>query len=121
MKNKLDFLRGLLLSVGLTLCLVLLFALVIKWLGIGSSWVRAVNQIIKIIALWAGLWLFLRERGVLSGGVFGCVYMVVTTLIFAIMGGGFSFSLKVFLDLLFCVFAGVLGGVIPVNCKRAKN
>ena len=83
-------LRGLLVSVGVTLACVLVFALLMQWLKPGDSAVRIVNQLIKLGSIFAGVKAMLgrgSEKALLHGALLGLVYMALGVGLFAILSG----------------------------------
>ena len=66
-----------------------------------------------------GTLLFIRgEKGWLKGGGAGLLFFALSYLTFSAIGGDFSLSWLIFMELGLALFAGVLGGVIGVNLRR---
>ena len=83
-------LRGLLVSVGVTLACILLFALLMQWLKPSDSAVRIVNQLIKLGAIFAGVKVMLgrgSEKALFHGAMLGLVYMALGVGLFALLSG----------------------------------
>lgn len=83
-------LRGLIASVGVTLAAVLLFALLMQWLRPSDTVIRVVNQLIKLAAIFAGVWVMLRQgggRGLMWGALLGLVYMALGVGLYALLSG----------------------------------
>ena len=82
--------RGLLVSIGVTLALVLLFALLMQWLKPDDTVIRIVNQLIKLIAILSGTWFVLRqsnENALFSGAILGLCYMALGVGLYALLSG----------------------------------
>ncbi len=114
--------RGAFVAVSISLMLILVFALIIKFLNINESWILPINQVIKIVSIFLGI-LFAfnsanRSRGFLKGLAIGIIYTILAYLVFSILAGQFAFSLTSFTDMLFGGIIGGLSGIIIVNVKK---
>lgn len=106
-------------AVVVSLAAVLAFALIVKITGLGETAIKTVNQFIKVISIFIGCFILLKNgAGLIKGAIVGAAYCVVLYLIFLIAGGN-SFSVAFWLDLLFCTAIGAVSGIITVNV-RAK-
>lgn len=106
-------------AIVVSLAAVLVFALIVKITGLGEAAIKTVNQFIKVISLFIGCFISLKNgAGLIKGALVGAAYCVVLYLIFLISGSN-SFSAAFWLDLLFCTAIGAISGVITVNV-RAK-
>lgn len=107
------------LSVVFTLAAVLVFALVIKLCSLGSSVILPVNQIIKMLAVFAGCFLCIRgPRPVVRGLISGVITVAVTFFLFAAIAGELSFGWGILLDLLFGAVAGGISGAISALARK---
>ena len=83
-------LRGLLAAIAVTLGCVLLFALLIQWLKPDDQTIRIVNQIIKLVSIFAGVYFMLgknSENGLLYGALMGLCYMALGVGLYALLSG----------------------------------
>ncbi len=83
-------LRGLLCAVGVTLGCVLVFALLMQWLRPSDTVIRVVNQLLKLISIFAGVWAMLGrggERGLAMGALLGLCYMTLGVGLYALLSG----------------------------------
>lgn len=83
-------LRGLLGAVGVTLGCILLFALMMQWLKPTDGAIRIVNQLIKLGAIFVGVWLAVGrggEQGLLTGAGVGLAYMLIGVALYALLSG----------------------------------
>lgn len=121
-KNLLfDVIKGALVSVSITLVLILLFAVIVRFLNISDSWIFPINQVIKVISIIFGVIVLLknnREKGFLKGLLLGIIYFLLSFFVFSILQGNFSFALKNLYDLLLTTLMGGLVGIIYVNIKK---
>ena len=121
-KNLLfDVIKGALVSVSITLVIILLFAVIVRFLNISDSWIFPINQVIKVISIIFGVIVLLknnREKGFLKGLLLGIIYFLLSFFVFSILQGNFSFALKNLYDLLLTTLMGGLVGIIYVNIKK---
>ena len=115
------FIKGVLVSLLVTLAGIFLFALVLKFVDLNALVIKIVNQIIKILSVLFGVKVCLKgnkSKGLLKGGVIGVLYTVLSYFIFSLLVSNFSFGLNLLYDILFLGLAGVVCGVIFVNSKK---
>ena len=117
----LDFLKGVIVALMLSLGLILLFAFCLKWFDISDSLIAPVNLIIKGVSVLVGSILAIKgeSKGLLKGVCFGAIYIFFAFVIFSFLAGSFSLNLSFCLDLLFAALLGGLVGIVKVN-KSSK-
>ncbi len=114
-------LKGIILSVTISLIAILIFAGVVKVCKLNSSVVKAVNQFIKIISLFLGITYSVRgQRGFVKGGIIGGIFSLLVHLIFLIIGGEIALN-TMLIDFAFCAGIGLLSGAIVINIKRESG
>ena len=126
MRNETSYGNGLfsiIKAVGLALAFsflaVLIFAGALRCTKISDSAIYPVNQTIKVFAIAIGTLLFVSgEKGWLKGMAVGGLFTAVSYLTFSVVGGDFSLSWLILLELLLGLIAGALSGIIAVNVKR---
>lgn len=119
----LSVIKGTLVAVSLTLILILAFALLIRLFNINDNWIFPVNQVIKIISLFAGIITMIKgnsEKGFIKGILLGLTYFIISLIVFSILQGSVTFRLSNMYDLLLTTLMGGLIGIILVNVIR-KN
>lgn len=117
----LQILKGSITSVSITLVLILLFALLIRFVNINEGVIMPVNQFIKIVSIFLGVYSalkFHKEKGWVKGMLIGAIYSVLAFVVFSILSSQLSFSMSTLLDILFSGIIGGLSGVIAVNMKN---
>ena len=78
-----------------------------------------INQVIKVLAVVVGTLTQVRgEKGWLKGGGVGLLFTSLSYLAFSAIGGDFSLSWLILIELLIAFFAGALGGALGVNLRR---
>ena len=111
--------RGVLVSVAVTVVLVAVFALLISLFRFSDGTIHLLNQLIKLIAVFAGVWAAVKpgsERGLLRGAAVGLVYMAAGVLVYALLTGQKTSAGAYAADVLMGVAAGGLLGL-----WRARN
>ena len=116
--------KGSMLSVAASLILVLLFAFALKYIAIPVTAIRPVNQAIKGISVFIGVFLALRrvkQMGFVHGMLIGLAYTALAFVVFSILDGGFVFSRTLVNDLLFSGIIGAICGILAVNVLGRKD
>ena len=112
-------LKAVIISISILLVGILLFSIVVKFAFLNDGVIKAVNQFIKILAIFLGAFFSVKEgRGLLKGLTIGFTFSVVSNLIFSIMGKVPFFSLSLLIDLGFNMLIGVISGIIAVNIRK---
>lgn len=117
----LNILKGAIVSISITLVLILIFALIVRFFNVPDGYIFPINQVIKMFSICFGLLAMLkneRERGFLKGILLGITYFVLSFLLFSILQKSFSFSMKNVYDLLLTALMSGLLGIILVNIKK---
>lgn len=114
-----NIIKGTLFAVLFVLAGVLIFAVVIKIFDLSSSVIKPVNQVIKVVSVFCGALFCIRGKaGLLKGLIIGVCSVILTYLLFALMGGEKLFGIGFLLDLVFGAVAGIISGIISVNLKK---
>ena len=116
--------KGVLVAVCISLVLVLLFAFLLKFTNIPESTIKPVNQVIKGLSIFIGVFVGLKkskELGLVSGLLIGLIYTIAAFLIFSCLGRVFAFDLTFLTDILFGAVMGSICGIICVNLKKSTN
>lgn len=114
-------LKGAVVAIFVSLIGILIFALIIKFASLNSKVIKPVNQVIKIVSIFLGVFFTLRKcnnKGWLIGLLVGAVYSVLSFILFSILSGGFSFGLSILTDLLFLSIIGFICGIILINVSK---
>jgi putative membrane protein (TIGR04086 family) len=111
--------KAVLLSLAVSLLASVVFAVILR----ATSWERnviyPVNQIVKVISIALGALVFVRgEKGWLKGGLVGLLFTALSYLAFSALGGDFSLSWLIFVEVGVAFLAGALSGILAVNLKR---
>ncbi|MBR3109159.1 MAG: TIGR04086 family membrane protein [Clostridia bacterium] len=107
--------RGLLLSIAATAAAVILFAVVISFVDIQDGLIRIVNQVIKIGAIFLGVYVITPRgdsAGIRRGALLGLLYMGIGVLVYALLSQQKLTWLSYLTDVLMGVAAGGLSGML---------
>ena len=116
--------KGTLTAVCVSLILVLVFAFLLKFTNIPESTIMPVNQVIKGLSIFIGVFVGLKkskELGLLNGLLIGLFYTIIAFLIFACLGGVYKLDITFLTDILFGGVMGAICGIICVNLKKSIN
>ncbi len=109
--------KSVLVSVVSCFVLTFLYALILRIFSLGDGGIRIVNSVIKVLSVFLGVFLFIRdEKGLLKGAISGGISLLLTSFAVSLAVG--HFSVLFFLELLFGIIVGGISGVIAVNAKR---
>ena len=116
--------KGTLIALSTSLILVLIFAFLLKFTNIPDSAIRPINQVVKGVSVFAGVFVGMKkvkELGLVSGLLIGIFYTILAFLVFSILGGMFVFDLTLLTDVVFGAIIGAICGIICVNLKKSNN
>lgn len=111
-------LRGSLIAVSISLVLILIFAFAIKYIPIPTEAIRPINQIIKAVSIFFGVFLAIKKiakMGFINGLLIGLFYTLIAFIVFSILDGGFEFKKTLLNDILFGGITGAICGAISAN------
>ena len=112
-------LKGALTAVIITLVGILIFAGITKFTLFNNGVIKAVNQFIKILAIFLGCSFCIRgSNGLLRGGILALITTIITYSLFSLFCGSSAFNQNFLLDLIFTIIIGAISGVITVNIKK---
>ena len=115
-----NVLKGSLVSVSVSLVLILIFALLIKFLNIPDGAIQPVNQAIKIISILFGVIAALKnfpQKGLLTGALIGLIYTILAFMFFSLLSGQLIINASLFIDVVFALLMGAMCGIFFVNRK----
>jgi putative membrane protein (TIGR04086 family) len=117
----LDFLqifKAVLIALACSVGFTLLLAFVLRVANLTDGIILPANVCIKAVSLLLGCFCALRgEKGWLRGGIAGVLFIALSGLLFAFIGGDFSFSWLIIAEVAFGVIVGALAGIFAVNIK----
>ena len=103
-----------------SLVFVIIFTLIIQLASVKASVIKPVNQVFKIIAVAVGGLLFIRgEKGFLKGAIAGLASVLLSYVLFGIIGGSFAVNWTFALEIVLGSAAVIITGIIAVNVKKS--
>lgn len=111
--------KGVLLALALSLLFSVIFAVFLQNSSLNDGGVYAITQAIKGISLAIGAFVFIRgEKGWLKGGATGLLFTALSYLAFSALGGDWSLSWLIIVELVTAFAVGMLSGILAVNLRR---
>ena len=106
---------------ALAVCVVgaVAFAFLLRFTAIPDKAILPVNETLKAAAIFLGSLGFIKgEKGLLKGAIAGVFTVMLSYLAFSALGGDFSLSWLIFVEVGVAFLAGALSGILAVNLKR---
>ena len=114
-----QIIKGTGLALVLSLVTALLFAVLLRCTYIPDSLIYPVNQTLKAICIIVGALVCVRgEKGFIKGGAIALLFTALSYLAFSAIGGDFSLSWMIVVEVFLALMTGVLSGSIAVNLRR---
>lgn len=106
-------------SLAISLLYAVIFATILRVFPISNKAIYPINQTAKQLFVFLGAFLFIKgDKGFLKGVAVGLLFTALSYLTFSALGGDFSLSWLLIIELILSTATGLLGGVLAVNCKR---
>ena len=113
-----EIVKAVVLSLAIALVAVSVFALIALAVTVSEKVILPVNLTIKAVAIFVGCVGALRgSRGLIRGGIVGLVFTCLSGLLFGLVGGDFTFTWLLIVEVLFGAVAGGLSGAFAVNLR----
>lgn len=114
-----EILRGSLCALVLSVFFVLIFALLARLFSFNAKVIPTINMVIKVTSVFCSVAFFakINERGFIKGVVIAVVFLILSYMVFVFLGGKTEFDGLSF-DLILCIIAGAVGGIIASNRKK---
>ncbi len=114
-----QIIKGVFTTLIVMLVAVFLFAWIVKLASLNYGVIKAVNQFIKVLAVFIGCFFSLREsKGLIKGLLVGALSAVLISLIFVLISSEASFGIGFFIDIIFISILGAISGIISVNIRK---
>lgn len=118
-----SIIKSVLIGIVTTLIGVVIFAVVLKFVDVPSNMVNYINDVIKCVSIFVVVMLLKKvdsQNLLLRAVAAGCLYAILSFVIFSILNGGFDFNLSILFDLLFALIVSVVAAIM-VNLTRKRN
>jgi putative membrane protein (TIGR04086 family) len=110
--------KAVLIAIICALVLTSAFALIMQVAALSNKVILPVNLTIKAVSVFVGCVCALRgQRGWLRGLAVGLAFTCLSGLLFALVGGEFSFTWLLIVEVLFGAVIGALSGMFSVNLR----
>ena len=114
-----QIIKGSALALGISLLFAVAFATLLTATPIPDAVTYPVNQTVKGLCIALGTLAFVRgEKGFLKGGGIALIFTSLSYLAFSALGGNFSLSWLILVELFIALLIGVLSGAVAVNMQR---
>lgn len=111
--------KGAGLALAISLLSAVVFACILRATGLPDSIVYPVNQTVKAVSIAIGTLVFTRgEKGWLKGFGVALAFTALSYLAFSALGGDFSLSWLIFVELFVALLIGAVSGIVAVNLRR---
>lgn len=120
----LSIVKGSLIALCVSLVGILIFAFCLKFTSLSDKLITPINQVIKGISIFLGVFFGLRKRkdkGLLGGLMIGLIYTIVAFLVFSLLNSSFVFDLTLAYDIIFGTLIGGICGIITINVKKSAR
>ena len=112
--------KGIVLSVGLTLMMILILSIILSLTNVKESVIMPSVIFMSSFSIMIGGFFVARhmeKRGILYGSIVGVLYMVILYTISSFLNFNFSLNLNAIIMVFFGVLGGAIGGVLGINLK----
>lgn len=119
-KQSICILRGILISFLFTLCMLIIYSVLLVYTNLSEQTIRPVIITITGVSILIGSSLGtkkLTKNGLLSGGIIGASYILLLYLISSTVNSNFSINWVSIIMIIVGLIGGIFGGVIGVNTK----
>ena len=119
-KQSICILRGIVISFLFTLCMLIIYSVLLVYTNLSEQTIRPVIITITGVSILIGSSLGtkkLTKNGLLSGGIIGASYILLLYLISSTVNSNFSINWVSIIMIIVGLIGGIFGGVIGVNTK----
>lgn len=120
----LSIVKGSLIALCVSMIGVLIFAFCLKFTSLSDKLITPINQVIKGISIFLGVFFGLRKRkdkGLVCGLMIGLIYTLAAFLVFSLLNASFVFDLTLVYDMIFGTLIGGICGIITINVKKTTR
>ncbi len=118
-KLLLSLLKGVIISVAFSLISVLILSMLSSIFSFGEKVIVPINTAIKAVAVALGVLFSVSDgKGLIKGLIYGVIIVILNYLLFSIIGGSFTFTVRILWELLLGIAVGGISGIIAVNLKK---
>ena len=118
--NFFVMLKGLAISVCMSLIMILILSIVISFSNISENVIMPTVVFISAFSILIGAFLVakkINQKGIIYGSMLGIIYMAILYITSSIINFNFSLNLNSIVMIAFGVIGGAIGGILGVNLK----
>ena len=112
--------KGVGISIGLTMILLLIFAILLTYTNISEQWTQPVVIVLSGISILAGSSIVnskQKNKGIIRGACVGLLYFVILYIISSSINLNFYINIPMIIMTFVGVVFGIIGGIIGINKK----
>ena len=119
----LDVVRAVIVALLCSMILILLVAVVAKYVAMSDTAGTVLNQVVKVLSVAVGCLVGFRNKkyGLVLGLIVGLLFTVLSFALFSLISGKLDFSSITVLDFLLGAAVGILSGVLAVNVRSIER
>ena len=124
METTKNIIKGVGISILLTVILLIIFSLILTYTNISESTINPVIMIITALSILIGSSLSnikIRKNGLMNGGIIGGIYILLLYIISSLLNWRFSLNLQSILMIVIGIVFGILGGIMSGLTSTGVN
>ncbi len=121
-ENLKKILKGVLISLVLSILAMVILAVIVFFADIPDRTISTLVLVLSALSVFLGAVVLAKNidsRGLINGLLLGGIYFAVLVLVSCLSGGGIAFEMGNVLRCVSVLAAGMLGGVLGINTKKA--
>ena len=117
-----DIIRSALLGIVFSIAFTMILGAIIHFTSIGDTAINIANIVVRAAAIMLGLCLGIRDKchGLIKGLIVGAIYVLVTYVVFGLVGGDFKINTIKLIDSASSIIFAIISAIIAVNIKSKK-
>ncbi len=117
-----EILKATIFALIISMVLIIVFAIIIRFVNISDNIIMPVNQIIKGVSILLACIITLRgsKKGLIKGIIIGVLYSILSYIVFSVLSSTMTIGLTTITDLLFSAIIGGISGLVAVNIKKGS-
>ena len=119
-KQSICIIRGILISFVFTICMLMIFSILLVYTNLSEQTIKPVIITITGISILIGSSLGTRKlhkNGLICGGIIGIAYILTLYFLSSIISSNFSLNWISAIMIIVGLIGGIFGGIVGVNSK----
>ena len=114
-----QIIKGVALALAFSVLSAVVLASILQTTSLPDKVIYPVNQTLKAVCITVGALACVRgEKGFIKGGAIALLFTALSYLAFSAIGGDYSLSWMIAVEVFISLMTGVLSGSIAVNLRR---